>query len=149
MPSVAPHLIALAGLRRGEALGLHWADLDLDLDSQSLTVRWQLVDGPQHPRLGPPKTRSGSRVVQLDSGTCEVLRDHRDRQQAERSDWAEAWVDSGLVFTRENGVPLRPDFVTHLFVSLARATGSPPIRLHDLCLASRIWHAVGLGLVDC
>lgn len=31
-----------------------------------------------------------------------------------------AWIDTGLVFTRENGGALRPDFLTHLFPRLSR-----------------------------
>lgn len=36
------HLVALRGLRRGEAAGLRWSDLDLHLDAGTLTVSGQL-----------------------------------------------------------------------------------------------------------
>jgi hypothetical protein len=41
-------------------------------------------------------------------------------------------VESGLVFTRENGKALHPEYATRHFERLARDAGLPPIRLHDL-----------------
>jgi integrase len=61
-----------------------------------------------------------------------VLRRHRARQSGERQAWGTAWVDTGLVFTREDGSALHPEFVTRRFERLAREAGLPPIRLHDL-----------------
>ena len=46
--------------------------------------------------------------------------------------WGPAWVDSGKVFTRENGSVLHPATVTDRFQTLAAAATLPPIRLHDL-----------------
>lgn len=39
---------------------------------------------------------------------------------------------SGLVFTRENGTMLRPEYVTRHFQVLTERAGLPEIRLHDL-----------------
>ena len=137
LESVADHrlfalfrLVATAGLRRGEALGLHW--VDVDLEGAAFTVRWQLVDAGGGPQLGPPKTKTGARVVTIDQVTVSVLRRHREAQQAERHAWGEAWKDTGLVFTREDGAALRPDAVSHLFAKLTRNASLVPIRLHDL-----------------
>jgi integrase len=44
----------------------------------------------------------------------------------------EAWVDSGKIFTKENGEPLHPAWVTTSFLHIAFEAGLPPIRLHDL-----------------
>lgn len=123
-------VIAAAGLRRGEALGLHWADVDLD--GGAITVRWQLVDAGGAPRLGPPKTKSGARVVPLDAGTIESLQRHRTGQLAEQVAWGEGWTDCGLAFTKEDGTPLRPEYASHLFARLVGEVGVPRIRLHDL-----------------
>jgi site-specific recombinase XerD len=43
-----------------------------------------------------------------------------------------AWVESGLVFTRENGAALHPEYVSRHFEHLTRDGGLPPVRLHDL-----------------
>ncbi|NHC47127.1 tyrosine-type recombinase/integrase [Motilibacter aurantiacus] len=123
-------LLLVSGLRRGEATGLRWNDLALDqgylmVVQQITEVRGKLV-------VGTPKTKRGSRVVQLDQVTVEVLRRHRARQQHERAEWGDAWRDSGLVFTREDGGPLRPEYVTRHFQKLAAQADLPVIRLHDL-----------------
>ena len=53
-------------------------------------------------------------------------------QDVERAAWGPAWNDAGLVFTREDGRPLRPEFATRHFQALAQQSGLPAIRLHDL-----------------
>lgn len=124
------HLIAFTGMRRGEAMGLHWADVNLD--AQLLVVQWQVTDAGKGPQLGAPKTDSGSRVVPVDGFTVDVLRRHRDLQRREREAWGNSWEDLGLVFTKPNGGILRPDAVTVLFTRLVAQAGVPRIRLHDL-----------------
>jgi integrase len=52
------HLIALRGLRRGEAAGLRWRDVDLDGKSAFICQQLQQYDG--HLAVCPPKTRTAS-----------------------------------------------------------------------------------------
>ncbi len=92
------HLMAFTGMRRGEAIGLHWSEVDLD--RAHLKVVWQIVDAGAGPQLGAPKTLSGDRVVPLDAATVDVLRDHRRTQAEERRAWGEGWQQHGLVFTK-------------------------------------------------
>jgi integrase len=124
------HLVAVAGLRRGEALGLHWKSVDFG--SNVIRVSQQLVDAGRGAYLAKPKTRSGVRAVPLDSLTMAVLAAHHERQQEERDLWGRGWTDTGLVFTREDGTPYRPEYLTHLFRRLVEAADLPRIRLHDL-----------------
>ncbi len=123
------HLIAYRGLRRGEAVGLRWEDLDLT--AGSLQVSQQVVQLGWATEIGPPKTESGARTVSLDRTTCQVLGRWRDLQWRESEPLGTA-ARNGLVFTREDGSPLHPDLATDRFAQLARRAGLPPIRLHDL-----------------
>jgi integrase len=124
------HLIAHRGLRRGEACGLGWADVDLD--AGRVTVRRQLVQLGWEVYEDAPKSDAGDRTIALDAGTVAALRTHRRAQVAERLAWGPAWQDSGKVFTREDGTPLHPATVTERFHALAAAGKLPPVRLHDL-----------------
>ncbi|MFD7538121.1 tyrosine-type recombinase/integrase [Streptomyces sp. NPDC059819] len=124
------HLIAFRGLRRGEACGQPWSETNLD--RHSLTVTGQLVQDGWEVEASEPKTDSGFRVVALDDDTVGVLELHRKRQGADRAEWGSAWVNTGLVFTQEDGSWLHPGKVTDLFERLVAASGLPPIRLHDL-----------------
>jgi integrase len=139
-------LIAATGLRRGEALGLRWGDVDLDkgilvVRQQLLQVTDQSAHGPcpscgerhRQAAFGPPKTASGeARSVDLDMGTVAVLTAHRKAQARERRKWAGGYVDHGLVFARPDGNPIPPEAVTKAFVQLSEAVGLRKIRLHDL-----------------
>ena len=126
----ACHLIALRGLRRGEACGLRWCDIDLD--AATAVISWQLQRYGGHVTLCPPKTAHSERVIALDRTTVAVLRAHRAAQQAERAMYGERYHDSGYVITGLNGDPMAPDRLSRSFRQLSDATGLPPIRLHDL-----------------
>ncbi len=54
------------GLRRGEALGLHWSDVDLD--AGLLRVRWTLARTSQGLQLEEPETAESRRTVPLPVG---------------------------------------------------------------------------------
>ena len=126
----AYHLIALRGLRRGEAAGLRWCDIDLDGKTAVITQQLQQYDG----RLAicPPKTAHSTRVIALDHTTVAALRAHRDRQRAEAGAYGPGYRTSGFVFTNLNGDPMAPDRLTRTFRALATGAGQPPVRLHDL-----------------
>ena len=70
------------GLRRGEALALHWADVDLA--AEHVRVKWTLsrVDGALV--FDEPKTDRSRRFVPLPSPVAETLKRHRAALAAER-----------------------------------------------------------------
>jgi integrase len=124
------HLIALRGLRRGEAAGLRWCDLDLDGKTAVICQQLQQYDGRLE--ICPPKTAHSTRVIALDHTTIAALRAHRGRQQAEAAAYGPSYRASGFVFTNLNGDPMAPDRLTRTLRRLATEAGLPPIRLHDL-----------------
>lgn len=124
------HLILFTGMRRGEAIGLRWQDVDLE--RACLSVEQQITEVHGRGVVGTPKTKRGTRVIPIDDATVSVLRRHKEMQGVERTAWGPAWNDAGLVFTREDGRPLRPEYATRHFQALAERSGLPAIRLHDL-----------------
>jgi integrase len=129
-------LLLATGLRRGEALGLKWSDIDLD--AGKLSVRRTLVAVGYRVEWSTPKTRRSNRTVDLDSGSVAALRRHRARQLEERMAWGEAWQDGNLVFTREDGSPAHPQSLSAAFEGAVKASGLPMIRLHDLRHSSAV-----------
>ncbi len=123
-------LIALRGLRRGEAVGLRWKDVDLKAGTAG--VHWQIIQLSWQPIQGRPKTDASDRTIALDEETINILRAHRKRQATEQLAAGDAWADSGFVFTDELGRPLHPQHASDQFYLLACQAGLPPVRLHDL-----------------
>lgn len=124
------HLIAYRGLRRGEACGVHWDDIDLD--AKTLTVRWQIIQHGWATALDTPKTDGSEATIALDAGTVDALKAHRARQHRERLVAGATWTASALVFTTSTGGRLHPADVTDNFHRLRVQAGLPPVRLHDL-----------------
>jgi integrase/predicted RNA-binding Zn-ribbon protein involved in translation (DUF1610 family) len=124
------HVLAMTGMRRGEALGLRWQDVDLE--SARLAVRRALIPSGREVVISEPKTARGRRSIALDAQTVEVLKTQAARQLAEQDKWDETWIDSGLVFTKENGAALHPEDVTRYFRRAVKMALLPKIRLHDL-----------------
>lgn len=149
------HLVAFRGLRRGEAVGQDWRDVDLD--GQSITIAKNIVVRQWTPEEGVPKTDGSAGTIALDSLNVEVLRAHRECQLQERQAWnrhaAEErakgkdtadWTDTGKVFTDLDGAWLHPEKVSGAFRRICRRADLPPINLRDLrhCAATLI-HAGG------
>jgi integrase len=123
-------LAALTGMRRGEVLGLRWADLDLDAGWLSVCQTLVVVDN--QPRVSQPKTVRGRRRIAVDPDTITALRVHRKTQAVERLAAGPAWPNIDLVFTREDGAPLHPEYVRRQFDRHVHRAGLPRIRFHDL-----------------
>ena len=123
------HLLALTGLRRGEALGLKWSDVDFDHGRLALQ-RQRVMRGSE---VAERQTKTGKpRSVSLDTDTTAVLRRQSKQQLDDAAEWSAAWIGDGHVFARENGEPWNPNRVTKLFDQAVRAVDVPHVRLHDL-----------------
>ena len=123
-------VIAACGLRRGEALGLRWSDLDMA--NRTARIRQTVVDVGGRLEFSTPKTKSSEASVPLTERAMHALLQWRLGQDIDRQAWGEAYEDHGLIFARENGAPLRPEYVTRRFVTLSKAAGLRQVRLHDL-----------------
>ncbi|MEV7441020.1 tyrosine-type recombinase/integrase [Streptomyces sp. NPDC091204] len=139
------HLITFRGLRRGEACGVRKADYARA--SRLMTIATQLVQDGWEVRESAPKTNAGERVISIDDYTDEILEAEALRQDVDRIEWGEAWVESGRLFTRETGEWIHPGWLSDQFEKLVELAGLPPIRLHDLRhVAASLMLAAGVDI---
>lgn len=123
-------LAVYTGLRRGEALGLRWRDVDLDARTIRVTGTLTRVKG----RLvrQEPKTNAGTRVVPLIGDAWQALVDQQALQAADR-DASPYWRnDPGYVFTTESGEPVDPSNVGRWFTTVRDKAGIQSGSWHTL-----------------
>lgn len=126
------HLLATTGMRRGEALGLRWSDIDLE--GGRLGIR-QTLTVVKHELRFANRTKTGKgRPVDLDAGTVAVLKAWKARQAAERLQMGGGWHsdDGDLVFTLPDGRPYHPERFSREFDRRVARHELPRIRCHDL-----------------
>jgi len=143
--------LAATGCRRGEALGLSWADVNMARGTATLRTtigegRETVVD-PDGTAREVRVLTTGSlksdrpRVVSLDPETLAHLEAHRGAQTMECERLGDQWEDHGLVFCRGErwiradavaGGALDPERISEAFQRRVQTSGLPRIRLHDL-----------------
>ncbi|MFM9449925.1 tyrosine-type recombinase/integrase [Streptomyces europaeiscabiei] len=119
------------GLRKGELLGLHWEDLDLDGGTATIHRSLQRTRSQGLTVLNT-KTLASERRIALPTECISSLKIHQERQDEERQTAGTSWTDNGLVFTTPKGRPLDPTNLTRRFRRLLHGVGLRTIRFHDL-----------------
>lgn len=119
------------GLRKGELLGLHWEDPDLQTGTASIRRTLQRTQTGGLTAL-PTKTRASERRIVLPSECIHSFKEHREVQEGEREAAAEDWRDNGLVFSTPTGGPIDPANLNRSFRALLDRAGLRRIRFHDL-----------------
>ncbi|MYU34581.1 tyrosine-type recombinase/integrase [Streptomyces sp. SID8358] len=72
------------------------------------------------------------RTLSLSLESGDNLAAFRAKQEKQRQEWGDAYVESGRVWTHDNGEALHPDWISRRFSRLVELSGLPPVRLHDL-----------------
>jgi integrase len=123
-------LLATTGMRRGEALGLRWQDVDLNTGRLRVVQTLLSINGKI--AVSEPKTARGRRPIALDPATVAVLREHRREVLEERMLVAPDHYDEGLVFSRVDGSALRPETVSSTFLRQQGKVNVPRLTVKGL-----------------
>ena len=122
------YLMIDTGCRRGEAVGCKWEKLDMEagiwtIDSALLYTRERgTYEGTT--KTGKP------RKVSLSPETVALLKRHRRAQMELQLANGDRWVNSGYVFTREDGQRMNPDSVTCWLRKFSADHGLPHLHPH-------------------
>ncbi|MBT2407431.1 site-specific integrase [Streptomyces sp. ISL-87] len=132
------------GLRKGEALGLHWNDIHLTEGVLYVRCTLSAIDNNRL-AITTPKTRSSRGWVAISPRVATALRNRARTTPCTRGDPDDPFT--GLVFCRPDGHPLGPHQVLDRLHQLSAEAGVPRITVHDLRhLAATITITAGVPL---
>ncbi len=122
----ALHLAAYTGMRRGELVGLKWADLDRA--TRRVSVRRTVQSLAGRPVEFDVKTRTSRRCIDLDPATITELDRWRRRLRVDDlphdlDDW---------MFCNRRGRFINPESLSQLFDRIVQRSELPRMRFHDL-----------------
>ncbi len=135
-------LLALfCGLRKGEILGLKFADFDLE--QNTVTVNRQLVLDPLSQKgsskiLGyrmierDPKSENGFRTLRVPAIVMRELQTRRKRIECDKLQYREHYHDRDYISCQENGLPHSSAAMNIALSKLCSRNGLPHITVHGL-----------------
>ncbi len=125
-------LLAMIGLRRGEALALRWSDFDESASTLRVERQVTRVRGVKGLIVGPTKSQAGKRTIVLPARCVEVLRSQRIAQAADRAGAGARWREHGLIFPSTVGTHLEPRALNTHLTKLCKEAGVPHHGPHAL-----------------
>ena len=137
-PLYIPIVLAVyCGLRRSEALGMAWSNIDFE--ENKIYVKQKVVEltknGKKYIQISEDlKTESSRRVFTMHHDVKKILLEHKERQEMYRKQFKRSYSKKYLdmVCVDQMGMLLRPNFVTEHFAVLLKKHGLRKIRFHDL-----------------
>ncbi|WP_240667556.1 site-specific integrase [Streptomyces luteoverticillatus] len=115
------------GIRKGEALALRWENIDLDKRVLYIHTPLSAIDNNRLV-ITTPKTRSSRNWVAISRRVADDLRPRR----GERCPSTAEGLEGAFVFHRDDGQPLRPEYVLNHFHYRCRQAGVSRTTIHDL-----------------
>ncbi len=122
------HLLIVTGCRRGEIMGLQWDKVNFERNR--VKIDKSLVSSKSKGiYLGNTKT-SDIRYLNLPAETMDLLRLHKREQLRLQIANGDRWMNTGFVFTQDNGQHMNPDSITCWLREFSARHNLPHINPH-------------------
>lgn len=125
-------LALVAGLRRGELLGLDWSDVDYD--NRQIYIRRSIVLTSEGPLIKSTKSRSSKRIVTLPNSMMDELKSYRQLWDERKTAYGDRWDEHvrEWIFCSAFGYHMYPSSPSRRWKTFLENQGVRYIRLHDL-----------------
>ena len=124
-------LLTFSGMRRGEACGLKWNDIDFENHIISINKSNQYL--PEHGIFEKDtKTYSSTRTIKLPVEMFTLLLEHQQAQARDKHAHGSLWNETNKVFTQADGKPIHPDSITAWVADFRKANSLPYFSPHSL-----------------
>jgi len=125
------YLGLFTGLRQGELLALRWSDIDLLGAEMSVSRSVVPLKGGGYV-IKDTKTAKSRRTVALSPSTCQVLREHMEKQMSNYSRLGLTFDNNTLLFCHTDNSPLKANSVSGAWRTLMKRLAIKNIRFHDM-----------------
>lgn len=122
------HMLLVTGCRRGEIMGLKWDKVDFKTNRVKID-RELIISKSKGVHESTTKTND-IRYLTLPTETMVLLRKYKREQLRVQLANGDRWIDSGYVFTQDNGDHMNPNSVTGWLYGFSRRHGLPHINPH-------------------
>ena len=123
-------LAGLAGLRRGEALGLR--ENDVDFEAGIIHVQNQITVTDNIPSSNPTKTADSIRNIAMLPELSDILKKQISVNKQKRVLLGDEYQENRLIVCNDDGTMTNPNYFTHHFTTFIKQHGVKKIRFHDL-----------------
>ena len=126
-------VVAVAsGCRRGEFLGINWADVDWKMNTINVHKTRRHVEGGGVAVKARPKNKSSNRKIKLSQAIMHLMSSFMKYQQALYADFDRKWSVNEPVFTSAIGTPMSPGLISEWSSAFLTKIGYPDLSLKDL-----------------
>lgn len=132
-------LSVYSGFRRGEMCGLEWKNVDWDGNVISVrrTSNYTKDSGVF---TDTTKTKKSQRSLKFPQVVMDLLRKLQSFQKQQAKNMGNLWIETGRLFTKDNGEPMCPNMPYKWLQNLCKRNGLPFYGIHS----QRHFHASAL-----
>lgn len=123
-------LLLVTSGRRGEVGGIKWNKIDFE--TRMLLLDCQLIRVKGEGIVEAPTKTNEIRIMELPEECIELLKRHREEQMHLKAINGDRWLETGYVFTRDNGEPMNPEGITQWLTDFCKRHGLRHIHPHML-----------------